>query len=57
MNEGPYGFDTGRLVIGLIKLLKDRGVLEENVVLDLLWDVKDPHFPWTKSDIKELLKL
>ncbi|MCA1959918.1 MAG: hypothetical protein LDL33_03900 [Desulfomonile sp.] len=57
MNEGPYGFDTGKLVIGLIKLLKERGVLEENAVLDLLWEVKDPFFPWSKADIKELLKL
>lgn len=57
MTDGPYGFDTGKLLIGVIKLLKDKGVLEENAVLDLLWDVKDPLFPWTKSEIKELLKL
>jgi hypothetical protein len=56
--EGDYlGFDTGKLVIQLIRALKDKGVLDEELILDMLWDVKDPLFPWSKSDIKELIKL
>ncbi len=52
-----YGFDMGKVVLALLKQLKDRGVLDENAILDLLWDAKDPFFPWDKSDIKELIKL
>jgi len=57
MGDDYFGFDVGKLVIGLFRLLKERGVLEEEVILDLLWEAKDPHFPWDKSDIKELVKL
>jgi hypothetical protein len=56
--EGDHlGFDTSKLVIQLLKALKNKGILEEDVILDMLWDVKDPLFPWNKSDIKELIKL
>jgi hypothetical protein len=56
--EGDYlGFDTGKLVIQLLKALKTKGLLEEDVILQMLWDVKDPLFPWTKAEIKELIKL
>jgi hypothetical protein len=57
MEEGEFGFDVEKLLIGIIKLLKERGVLEEQEILEVLWDAKDPVFPWSKSDIKELLKL
>lgn len=55
--EDYYGFKTGQVLIGILKLLKEKGVLEESEVLDLLWDAKEPLFPWTKNDIKELIKL
>lgn len=44
-------------MIGLLKVLKQKGILEESEVLDILWDAKEPLFPWTKNDIKELIKL
>ncbi|HMK34738.1 MAG TPA: hypothetical protein VK463_06710 [Desulfomonilaceae bacterium] len=55
--EDYYGFNTGQVLIGIIKMLKEKGVLAENEILDVLWDAKDPLFPWTKQDIKELIKL
>jgi hypothetical protein len=55
--EDYYGFNTGRVLIGVLKILKDKGILEEGEILDVLWDAKDPLFPWTKSEIKELIKL
>ena len=57
MEEEYLGFDVGKLVIGVLKLMKEKGLLEEQAILDLLWEVKDPQFPWTKADIKELVKL
>jgi len=57
MEDEYFGFNVGQLVVGMIRLLKQRGVLEEQEVLDLLWDAKEPAFPWSKADIKELLKL
>ncbi|MEJ2715675.1 MAG: hypothetical protein P8182_00810 [Deltaproteobacteria bacterium] len=57
MEEDYFGFDLGKLVIGLIKLLKDEGLLKEEAVLDLLWEAKDAKFPWDRADIKELIKL
>jgi hypothetical protein len=57
MQDSHYGFDSGQVVIELIKLLKQKGVLQEKEILDLLWDAKDPLFPWTKQEIKELIKL
>jgi hypothetical protein len=46
-----------KLLIEVLKLLKERGVLDENEVLEVLWNAKDPYFPWDKQDIKELIKL
>jgi hypothetical protein len=57
MEDTYIGFQTGPLVIGMLKLLKNKGVLNEEEILDLLWDVKEPMFPWSKAEIKELLKL
>lgn len=55
--EDYYGFQTGRVLIGMLKILKEKGVLEESEVLDILWDAKEPLFPWTKNEIKDLIKL
>jgi hypothetical protein len=57
MQDSHYGFDSGQVVIELIKLLKRKGVLQEKEVLDLLWEAKDPMFPWSRQEIKELIKL
>jgi hypothetical protein len=57
VDENYYGFNIGQVVIGILKLLKNKGILEEQEILDLLWDAKEPLFPWTKQDIKELIKL
>jgi len=57
MENHYFGFNLGQLVVGMLRLLKQKGVLEEQEVLDLLWDAKEPAFPWSKTDIKELLKL
>jgi hypothetical protein len=57
MEDKYFGFHVGKVVVGLAKLLKEKGVLEEGELLDLLWDAKDPMFPWSKQEIKELLKL
>jgi hypothetical protein len=57
MEDTYFGFNVGQLVVGMLRLLKQRGVLEEKEVLDLLWEAKEPAFPWTKREIKELLKL
>lgn len=57
MEDNYYGFHIGKIVIAMLKQLKDKGVLEEEAVLDILWEAKDAHFPWSKQDIKELLKL
>ncbi len=57
MEEKYFGFDIGKVMIGMLKMLRDKGVFEEQAILDLLWDAKDPYFPWNKQDIKELIKL
>jgi hypothetical protein len=57
MEEDYFGFNLGKLVIGLIKLMKEKGVLEEEALLDLLWEAKEAKFPWDRVDIKELIKL
>jgi hypothetical protein len=57
MNDDYFGFDLGKIVIEILKLLKEKGVLEEKEILEILWEAKDPHFPWSKSEIKDLLKL
>jgi hypothetical protein len=57
MEENYFGFDLGKVVLGTLKLLKEKGLLEESAVIDLLWEAKEARFPWTKADIKELVKL
>jgi len=57
MEDRYFGFHVGKLVVELIKLLKEKGVLDEKEILDVLWEVKDPLFPWSKAEIKELIKL
>lgn len=57
MEDVYYGFKTGQVVIGLLKTLKQKGMLKEDEVLDILWDAKEPLFPWSKKDIKDLIKL
>jgi len=54
---GYMGFNIGKVVIGMLKLMKQKGILEDQEILDLLWDAKDPMFPWNRQDIKELIKL
>lgn len=57
MQDDYFGFNLGKLVLGLIKLMKEKGVLEEEALLDLLWEAKEAKFPWDRADIKELIKL
>ncbi|MBM3298415.1 MAG: hypothetical protein FJY85_00500 [Deltaproteobacteria bacterium] len=57
MEDTYFGFNVGKLLVEALKLLKQKGVLEEAEILDILWEAKDPYFPWSKEDIKELLKL
>lgn len=57
MEENYLGFNVGKLLIGVIRLLREKEVLDEEELLDVLWDAKEPYFPWSKSEIKELLKL
>ena len=55
----PYssGFNVEKLLIEVLKLMKKKGVLDESEILDVLWNAKDPLFPWDKQDIKDLIKL
>jgi len=57
MSDDYFGFDMGKVVVAVLRLLKKKGLLEEEEILEILWDAKDPHFPWNKSEIKDLLKL
>jgi hypothetical protein len=57
MQQDYFGFNVGELLVNLLRLLKQRGVLEEEEILDILWEAKEPLFPWDKQQIKELLKL
>jgi hypothetical protein len=57
MDDAYFGFNVGQMVVSMLRLLKQRGILEEQEVLDLLWEAKGPAFPWSKQEIKELLKL
>jgi hypothetical protein len=57
MEDTYLGFNVGKLLVEVLKLLKQKGVLEEGEILDILWEAKDPYFPWSKPEIKELLKL
>ena len=52
-----FGFNVGEVVVGLLRLLKQREILKEEEILDLLWEAKEPLFPWNRQEIKELLKL
>jgi hypothetical protein len=56
--EGDYfGFNVGKLLVGLMRLLRRKGLIEEDELLDMLWEAKEPYFPWSRQEIKELLKL
>lgn len=57
MEENYLGFNVGKVLFSVIRLLKQKEVLTEDEILDLLWEAKDPLFPWSKSEIKELIKL
>ena len=57
METDYFGFHVGKVMVGMLRLLKQRGVLEEEEILELLWEAKEPLFPWSKQEIKELLKL
>ncbi len=57
MEETYMGFSVGKLMVEMLKLLHKKGVLEEAEILDMLWEAKDPYYPWSKADIKDLLKL
>ena len=57
MEKEFFGFDIPHVVVSLLRLMKQKGLLEEEEVLDILWEAKDAAFPWTKEDIRELLKL
>jgi hypothetical protein len=57
MKEDYFGFNVGQILVGMLKLLKEKGVLEEEEILEMMWEAKEPLFPWTKKEIKELIKL
>jgi hypothetical protein len=57
MQDDYFGFNVGQVVISLLRLLKQRGILKEEEILDILWEAKEPLFPWDRKEIKELLKL
>jgi hypothetical protein len=57
MEDTYQGFKVGQMVIAILKLLREKGIVSEEEALDLLWDAKDPLYPWSKKEIKELLKL
>ena len=57
MEQDYFGFNLGQVTVGLLRLLRQRGILEEEDILDILWEAKEPLFPWSRQEIKELLKL
>ncbi len=57
MEQDSFGFNVGGIIVGILRLLKEKGVLEEAEILEVLWEAKDPLYPWNKQEIKELLKL
>lgn len=57
MQQDYFGFNVGELLVNLLRLLRQRGILEEEEILNILWEAKEPLFPWDKQQIKELLKL
>jgi predicted nucleic acid-binding protein len=57
MESESFGFNVSSVLVGILRLMKQKGILEEQEILDILWEAKDAQFPWTKEDIKDLLKL
>jgi hypothetical protein len=57
MESKFLGFDITNVMVSLLRVMKQKGLLEEQEILDILWEAKDAQFPWTKEDIKDLLKL
>lgn len=57
MEQDSFGFDVGAVIVGILRLMKQKGLLKEDEILQVLWDAKDPLYPWNKQEIKELLKL
>ena len=57
MESEFFGFNVSEVLVGILRLMKQKGILEEQEILDILWEAKEAQFPWTKEDIKDLLKL
>jgi hypothetical protein len=57
MENEFFGFNVSNVLVGILRLMKQKGILEEREILDILWEAKDAQFPWTREDIKDLLKL
>jgi hypothetical protein len=57
MENESFGFNISDVLVGILRLMKQKGILQEKEILDILWEAKDAQFPWTKEDIKDLLKL
>lgn len=57
MENESFGFNVSDVLVGILRLMKQKGILEEKEILDMLWEAKEAQFPWTKEDIKDLLKL
>jgi hypothetical protein len=57
MESEFFGFNVSDILVGILRLMKQKGILQEKEILDLLWEAKEAQFPWTKEDIKDLLKL
>ncbi|MGO9121611.1 MAG: hypothetical protein ACLQPD_28875 [Desulfomonilaceae bacterium] len=57
MESEFFGFNVSDVLVGILRLMKQKGILEEHEILDILWEAKGAQFPWTKEDIKDLLKL
>ena len=57
ITETSTPFNQEKVVIELLKVLRHKGLLTEDEVLNILWEAKDPFFPWSKTDIKDLFNL
>jgi hypothetical protein len=57
MENESFGFNISDVLVGILRLMKQKGILQEKEILDILWEAKEAQFPWTKEDIKDLLKL
>ncbi len=57
ITETSTPFNQEKVVIELLKVLGKKGLLTEDEVLNILWEAKDPFFPWSKTDIKDLFNL